>query len=225
MYPLILVHNQLMHPHGATAAQISQANRQYDKEISEYQTYSTVSNYLRNQILAAVDNIYFTELKDVDFGFADVTPQQLMTHLNDNYGMVTQDDIEANRAMLTPQDWNPDDPIKDLFMRITETCCLAEQAGEPINKNTAVRLKLKVLEDTGVFTNAREKRRDKAEANHTLVNFQTHFGKENRERLQKLTAKGAGYQGANAAMTEKKENAPPMNGSGGIKLNNGVTMY
>jgi hypothetical protein len=58
-------------------------------------------------------------LEDTDMGFADITPATILAHLKTTYGAINQEDIEANRALLG-SDFNPGDPIEDLWLHIKE---------------------------------------------------------------------------------------------------------
>ena len=94
-----------------------------------------------------------------------------------------------------------------------------------------MRLTLNVIKETGVFTNACEKWRDKLEAEQTMANFITHFNCENRECIRKLTVKQAGFHGANTAtnkttsVTPTTKPTPKDEPNHSIKTNNGTTMY
>jgi hypothetical protein len=94
------------------------------------------------------------------------------------------------------------------------------------------------LETTGVFdTGIHDWRVLKPEGDKTLGNFKIHFADENEERLRKLTAQGTGFHGAHLATEPTAPVVTPTtaqpsqataiaaNATGGIHLNNGVTMY
>jgi hypothetical protein len=150
------------------------------------------------QLLKAVEYRYLQFLEDPDFGFADVSPRDMLQHLRATYGQVTPDDMEQNRSLLSAE-WNPDDPIEDIWLRLRDCQGYATAADEPITNSTAIRLTLAVFEKIGVFASAVDKWRDKPAAEQTLPVFKTHFNFENKERLRKLTAQTAGYHGAHLA--------------------------
>jgi hypothetical protein len=95
-------------------------------------------------------------------------------------------------------DWNPDDPIEDVWIRISE-CQTFASTIEAIADMAAIRLALAAFENTGVFAHAAEKWRDKPAVQHALPLFKVHFNFEKKERLRKLAAKTAGFHGANQA--------------------------
>jgi hypothetical protein len=62
---------------------------------------------------------YLSIFEDTDFGFSDVSSRTMLTHLQATYGLITPEEIETNRNLLTTA-WNPDDPIEDFWLRIKE---------------------------------------------------------------------------------------------------------
>ena len=64
-----------------------------------YDTYQNVSTALRNQILEAVDEAYYSALKDPIVGFSNVTPLAILDHLKQNYGTVTPDMLIQNEIL------------------------------------------------------------------------------------------------------------------------------
>jgi hypothetical protein len=99
---------------------------------------------LKQQLLAAVDYCYLQVLEDVKFGFADVTPCEMMEYLHATYGQVTQEDIEANCNLLSST-WSPDDPITDIWLHICICQSYALAAGEPISNSAAIPLTLGIF--------------------------------------------------------------------------------
>jgi hypothetical protein len=105
------------HPANATQAQITAANnRLCDKAKDDSTPYSKVHESLKQQILTAVKPIYYHDLEDDNFGYADVAIPNIHEHLTTTYGQLTAADLESNRAKLTEQ-WNPDDPLENLWKR------------------------------------------------------------------------------------------------------------
>jgi hypothetical protein len=187
----------------ATQHQITEANRTFDRELAQHSLYHQVKEELKKQILAAVDHQYLQSLEDIDFGYADVTPYAMLNHLQTNYVTFTPQDIEDNCNSLS-EPWNIDDPIETLWERINHALTVAQKANEPITEATAIRLTIAMLEKTGVFETPLDKWRDKTEADKTLANFKRHITIENKERVRKITAKAAGFHGANHLKEDKQ---------------------
>jgi hypothetical protein len=195
------------HIHPATGLKIAETIRLFTQNVDEHRRYHLVASELKKQILQAVPHRCLQILEDDDFGFADVSPLAMLQHLQATYGQVRPDDLENNRTLLSAV-WNPDDPIKEIWIRI-RACQAFAATIEPISNNAAVRLTLTVFEKTGVFASAVDKWRDKPPVELTLHNFIAHFNFENKERLRELTAQTAGYHGANQAAIVPPSPAAP----------------
>ena len=76
-------------PIGATAAQIAEAIRVYNQTLADVTLYNRLSAALTAQILTAVNASFLSALEDADFGFSDVTPRTMITHLRTEYGTMT----------------------------------------------------------------------------------------------------------------------------------------
>jgi hypothetical protein len=93
--------------------------------------YNALSAALTAQLLTAINASFLSILEDPDFGFSDVTPRTMLTHLRNEYGTLTPEDLEKIRTALSDP-WNLDDPIEDLWAKIAniqpspllETCLL-----------------------------------------------------------------------------------------------------
>ena len=187
------------HAVGATTAQITETNRRFKYDLADHRLFRTVSEELKQQLLLAVPHRYFRVFEDVDMGYADVTVLTILTHLKTVYAVVEPEDIDKNREKLSTP-WNPDDPIEELWHRISEIQRFASASEEEITDSTALRLTLKVFDATGVFITDTEKWRDKDLIDWTMDNFQEHFNKATKERTRKLTAQTAGFHGAHSAV-------------------------
>jgi hypothetical protein len=108
--------------------------------IVDHQLFLKVGEALKQRILLTVDFCYLQVLEDANIGFADFTPTNLLTHLKSTYGTITPEGIEDNRSLLgsywNPDDWNPDDPIEDLWLRIKECQRFTTAITEPITSTT-----------------------------------------------------------------------------------------
>jgi hypothetical protein len=180
-----------VHAANATGLAIAETIRLFNVSVDEeHRLCEKVTAKLKQQLLKAVNARHLQVLEDQDFGFADISPRIMLVHLQDTYGQVTPDDLEENCKRLSAN-WNPDDPIEDVWIRISE-CETFASIIEAIANMAAIRLTLAVFENTGVFAHAAEKWRDKPAVQHTLPLFKIHFNFENKERLRKLTAQMAG---------------------------------
>jgi hypothetical protein len=187
-----------VHAVAATAAQIAETIRAYNQQLAEHTLYHRVSTELKSQILTAVEATYLRELENVDFGFADVTPQEMLQHLQTNYAVLTPEALEANRTSLSDP-WNPDEPLENLWRKIFEVQRIATAGGAPITDVAAITLTLAMFETSGLLSTTTQQWRVRPVVQWTLPTFQSDFTLANTERIRQTTAAGAGFHGANVA--------------------------
>ncbi|KAG7372531.1 hypothetical protein IV203_018674 [Nitzschia inconspicua] len=188
------------HVASATTAQINNANQDYADAVSAYDKHISVQQNLKQQILNAVEPIFTKNLDDKIHGYADVTPQELLTHLTTKYGTITDTDLEDNRKKLN--------------------------TSQPIPEATAISSILQVFAASGVLDQYINEWKRKPAADKTYDNFQEHFESANLLRLQELTTKQAGFHSANFATPP---NAPATASAAPTSSNsitvNSTTMY
>ena len=204
-------------PQGATASQLFEVRRLHDHDSLVFATYQSVRNALTNQILAAVEPTYLLALCDADFGFSDVLPSTMLTHLKTTYGQLTGLEIERNRARLSAA-WDPASPIESLWGRITEIRRIAAVAGQPIDDRAVIALVLPMFERTGLFLHAINFWNSLEANEQTYAFFVTHFTRANKLRVTNLTAGDLNYADANIATTAPSALAavtPPRNNDTG----------
>jgi hypothetical protein len=68
-------------PNPATSVAISEAVRRHTEQIRVFQRYHDTDKALVRSIIVATPNTYIAALSDVDFGYANVTTLQMLTHL------------------------------------------------------------------------------------------------------------------------------------------------
>jgi hypothetical protein len=185
-------------PDHATGNQITEANRQYSVDQSEYSLYLSVERNLKSQLTSAVDPLFIDELRDDTMGFANASTLQLLSHLHATYGAVRSDQLEAN-AMRLDRQWNPSDPIETVWQNAQECRRFAASGLDPISESTAVRKTVTMFEKSGVLADAIRDWRKRPDPEWTWANLKTDFARANRERVRLLTSDGAGYHGANSA--------------------------
>jgi hypothetical protein len=185
-------------PANATGNQITEANRQYRVDQSEYSLYLAVERNLKTQLTSAIDSLFIDELRDDTMGFANASTFLLLSHLHTTYGAVRSDQLEAN-AMRLDRQWDPSDPIETVWQNAQECRRFASSGLDPISESTAVRKTLSMFEKSGVFADAIRDWRKRPDPEWTWSNLKTDFARANRERVRLLTSDSAGYHGANSA--------------------------
>jgi hypothetical protein len=136
--------------------------------------------------MTAVKPIYYQDLEDDEFGYADVTIPNLLSHLDTTYGQLNAADLETNRSKLIEQCWNPDDPLENLWKRIRIIRSVATAGGSTITDGSTIKLTLESLLKAGVYDHAITTWYDKDEIDHTWANFMLHFTKHEKERHRKI---------------------------------------
>ena len=183
-----------------TAAVIGVALRNYAEALADVALYNALSAALTAQILSAVNSSFLSALEDPDFGFGDVTPRAMLEHLRTEYGTLTPEELEKNRAALS-EPWNFDDPIEDLWAKIVNIQRVAAFGLVPILDITIITLTLAMIEKTGLLASTTEKFRLRPVTEWTVATFKADFIMGNKERIRRLTAGDAGFHGAHSATT------------------------
>ena len=101
-------------PNQATAAQIQEHIHQHNEQVQSYTTFITTKNLLCNMIVTAVDDKYINALRHRITKYSEVEPIDLLNHLKDHYGKVTEHDLIGNAERMKAA-WNPPTPIEDLW--------------------------------------------------------------------------------------------------------------
>ena len=188
----------------ASRATIALAQQEYNAELQAYTMCNKVDLALKIRILKAVPKIYLLALCDELFEFANVTPAEMLHHLETTYGAINEDDLAANLEACEAA-WDPNTPIEIVFANTNKCAQFAAAGNDDISDANKVRLTLKALEKSGVMEEAISDWRKKTVANRTWANMPTHFTTYNKERLRKSTAAQAGFNSANATQQQPKE--------------------
>jgi len=201
-------------PAGATAAQITEINRQYKADLEEFMLFKATQAALRKCLIQAIPATYIDILADELFEYANVTPSAILAHLTTMYGQVTADDLAENMQHLQAQ-WHPDQPLEDLWKQLRR-CQAFAMEHDAISDATAIREAILNLEKSGVFTDTLKDWRRRPQAEHTIVNLHADFNRADKERRRTTTSSDAGYANAvvstkthpKAPSTSNKENDP-----------------
>jgi hypothetical protein len=101
----------------ATKMEIAEENRQHKARHLEFVIWHTVDAVLRNLIITRVPDIFIAAKKKTVTGFGNVTFLELLTHLHDTCGQITEKELEDNMTRKRTQ-WNPLTDIDSLFVQI-----------------------------------------------------------------------------------------------------------
>ena len=187
-------------PANATAAQISANRDRYNDRLHVYRTYNNVQNALKQQLLAAVDDIYVRTLRNTHTGYARVTTLELLTHLYKVYGRLTPMALQDNDNRFR-QAYNPAEPFEMLVQQIEDAQAFAAAGGQAYTAEQVVSNAYYIIHHTGMFIDAcREWRRRPADEK-TWANFKTEFSQAHTD-LGELThtSQAGGFHHANHAI-------------------------
>jgi hypothetical protein len=162
----------------------------YKQNLKDFTTCNAVETTLKRMLLAAVDPKFVESLQHPLYGFSQVTTRQILEHLQNTYGDLDQDALEANKKTLD-EPWEPSETMEPLWKRVTDAQQVAQAGNDPITDASAMRAIRAVLIATGLFDlDIREW--DKKPANDkTWANFRTFFTDANKDRVKKTTVGSA----------------------------------
>ena len=108
--------------------------RQFNKSLREWTEYKKITDAGKNFILDGIDDMYLKGIMDRNVGLAHMTIQDILAFLFQNYGNITQYDIEGNDKKLKDK-WDANTPIEMLFDQIDDAQDFASAAGQPYTNN------------------------------------------------------------------------------------------
>ena len=126
------------YPDNATQYQIQAANKAYERAAKLFNEYDACDRALKQLLLGAVDDMFINALCDRHVGYANVTTLDMLTHLYDTYGKITEIDLNKNQEVMNePFDHNL--PIESFFRRIEECVEFAAAGNTPFSPHNCHR--------------------------------------------------------------------------------------
>lgn len=186
------------YPDNATQYQIQATNKAYEKAAKLFNEYDACDRALKQLLLGAVDDMFINALCDRHVGYANVTTLDMLTHLYDTYGKITEIDLNKNQEVMNePFDHNL--PIESFFRRIEECVEFAAAGNTPFSPKQAVSQAFYNIQRSGLFSDDIREWKRFPQADKTWDRFKTHFARAYHELKEaSATAKSAGYSGNNA---------------------------
>jgi hypothetical protein len=177
-------------PAAATAAQITEAHRVWTTAQQRFSHFVNVRSAIRSALVDAAGP-YIEVLADADYGYTNVTPLAMLTHLMTAYADMDQDAITQTHAILAGP-FDPSFPI-GVYWASCATCKSALQPHEPVTDATLCRIQANTLSKYPGFDEASREWRRKPRVDQTLANLHIHFNQADKERHRTTTASTAGY--------------------------------
>lgn len=166
--------NTAIIPAGATSAQTHALVRVHAENLRVFREVTRTDQALKQQLLSVYDDMYFKALRNPHVGYTNATTFQLIQHLYNTYGRITQIDLSDNEKRLK-QTYDPTLPIENLFSQVEEAIEYAAAGGAPFTNNQIVTNAYLLIFQTGQFERACEDWDVMTPADKTWVNFKTHF--------------------------------------------------
>jgi hypothetical protein len=138
-----------VHKDSATTTQITEGNRQYTADVTEFNLYANTEARLK---LEAVPEDFTSAMIPTNFGYDKVSTLELIHHTSTTYGKVSADDLERNLANMN-KPWTNNQPIESLFSQLRVALDFAQDT-EPFSDSFAIRSALTNLAKTGLYTDA-----------------------------------------------------------------------
>jgi hypothetical protein len=113
------------------AAQIRAARHVWEEDAQTYRTYTSVQQALKKQIISVFEPMYLEILNDNMVSYANISARDMMDHLFDTYGNIAAIDLEINFKHMR-RDWDPQQPVENLFKQIQDCADYSEAGGVPI---------------------------------------------------------------------------------------------
>jgi hypothetical protein len=177
-----------------------------EADVQTYQTYTSVQQSLKKQIISVFEPMYLEILNDNMVGYANISARDMLDHLFETYGNITAVDLEINFEHMR-RAWDPQQPVKTLFKQIQDCADYSEAGGVPIGPSQQINVVYANIFATGNFMSACRRWNDKPASDKTWTHFKSHFAAAHRQhkQMQGETATNDGYHSANAAMTQNED--------------------
>jgi hypothetical protein len=189
-----------------TASKISAARHIWEEDVQTYQTYTSIQQALKKQIISVFEPMYLEILNDNMMGYANISARDMLDHLFEPYGNITAVDLEINFEHMR-RVWDPQQPVETLFKHIQDCADYSEAGGVPIGPSQQINIVYAKIFATGHFMSACRRWNERPAANKTWTHFKSHFAAAQRQhkQIQGETAANVGYHSANAAMTKNED--------------------
>jgi hypothetical protein len=177
LYPDIPQYTQ-----AATSEEAQEMKALYEVELQDHANATGLRAQIKHLIMKAVPETAIKRLKHSIHGYSDVTPAQILDHLMTKYGTIEPEDLEANLEKLVSP-WDPSTDILNVFNNALECQQYSIFGEDPISDDMLIRKTVKVMEASGVFVHEVKEWNNKAKADKTFANLETHFENANKHRL------------------------------------------
>ena len=159
-------------PLRATAAAVFSIKKRHAEQLRTWEEYNAIMQALKNQFIEAVDEIYLKAIQDRVTEYTNVTLYDMLQHLYNNYGKITEDKLEKNRQEMNKA-YSVTMTIETVFAQMEDCVDFADAAQSPFSQTQILNTALLLIQKTGVFNKECCKWRKKAPADKLgrILNF------------------------------------------------------
>jgi hypothetical protein len=192
---------------GMRATVIAETTRLHREGTQVYRTYNNVDQAIKKLLIEAFNDAYLNALSDENFGYANCTSLQILTHLLTFYAMIAPPELTQNYEHLN-MPYYPNQPIETLFQKIQDARAFAVAGGQPYGATMIVNVAYTLVFNTGLFPDACRAWQSRATAANTWAQFKIYFTTANREfRLTNQTAQQSGFHSANMMIEQGRDDS------------------
>ena len=194
-------------PANPTQYQIAEGVREHEEFQREWYEVDSFEKACRKQIAEAIEPPFLRGCRPAGAtGLTTVPVRTILEHLFTNYGRLTDKEIEDNDTAFR-KEWSTDDSFENIIVQIDDCAEMAETAGSPYSDAQILNNAYNLVQKTGMFTRDLIEWKRLPEADRTWVAFKPFMIARQIEQLEHaITAQGAGYHSANAALLENYNN-------------------
>jgi hypothetical protein len=189
-----------------TAAEISATRHLWEEDVQTYQTFTSVQQALKKQIISVFEPMSLDILNDNMVGYANISARDMLDHIFETYGNITAVDLEINVEHMR-RAWDPQQPAESLFKQIQDCVHYSEAGGVLIGHPQQINVGYAKIFGTGHFMSVCRQWNEKHAIEKTWTPFKSHFAAAHRQhkQMQGESAATAGYHSANAAVGQTED--------------------
>ena len=124
--------------------------------------------------IPSVEDIYVQALRDRHVGYMNQSIHNLLTHLFENYGNITQLELEDNDTKMRAL-WDPNSPYDCLIQQLEDGQDYADDGGQPYTADQLLRIAYTLVFKTGLYFEDCKAWNAKPNNEKTWTTFKTHF--------------------------------------------------
>jgi hypothetical protein len=136
-----------------TSVQISAARHVWEEDVQTNQTFTSVQQALKKQIIVVFEPMYLEILNDNMVGYANISARDMLDQLFETYGNITAIDLEINFEHMR-RAWDPQQPVETLFKQIKDCTDYLDEGGVIIGPSQQINVGYARVFTAGHFMSA-----------------------------------------------------------------------